>query len=133
MKNNGVKLGIIFTCLIVAGFLFYRNFSNAEDPQPEMTNLPQWICTKCGHTFQLPVDKLQNVQSREEPIPGSAEKEGIRAAPRKHTYIQCDSCKELEAVGAIKCDKHGATYRAVLPDGTRNKCEKCAEEASTTE
>lgn len=133
MKGNGVKIGIVGACLVVAGFLFYRNMSGQADIPKEYRelpkNLPWYKCTKCGHEIQVQADQVDSLQKKEVPIGGEGGTPGLRVAPKMLTYIECPTCKEMTALFSNRCEKHQVVYYSFNEDGSRGTCPKCVEES----
>lgn len=133
MKSNGVKIGIVAVCLLLASVLLYRNLFGQGDIPKEYRDmaktLPWYKCTKCGQEIQIQADQLNSLQPREVAIAGEAPAPGLRVAPKMLSYIECPTCKEWTALFSNRCEKHGVVYFAFNPDGTRGVCEKCVEES----
>lgn len=134
MKGNGVKIGIVAVCLVLAGVLFYRNMFGEGDIPAEARNfaksLPWYKCTKCGQDIQVQESQLDTLQPKEVPIAGEAAAPGLRTAPKMLSYIECPTCKDFTALFSNRCEKHQIVYYAFNPDGSRGTCEKCVEEST---
>lgn len=134
MKGNNAKIGIVAVCLLLAGFLFYRNlFGQTDIPKEyrEMAkSLPWYKCTKCGQEIQVQADQLDSLQTKQVPIAGEAAAPGLRTAPKMLAYIECPTCKDMTALYSNRCEKHQTLYYAFNPDGTRGTCEKCVQESN---
>lgn len=132
MKGNGFKISIIGACLLLAGFLFYRNLFGAPEVPEEFRNQTHaalWFkCTKCGEEVSINPEQLDPSKINEVPLPGE-NMSGIRTAPRTLQYVECPTCKTMTALSGNQCGKHKLVFYSFNPDGTRGKCQKCVDEA----
>src|SRR6185436_16877320 len=102
MKGNGLKIGIVSLCLVVAGFLFYRNLFGQPDIPVQARNiakaLPWYKCTKCGLEIHVSAHQVDSLQKREVPVPGESPAPGLRTQPKTLSYIECPTCKDFTAL-----------------------------------
>ena len=108
---NNVKLGIIVAALGLAGIMFWRTSSSADDLPDTEESQTRWMCSdpNCGFDFLLTASECQEAEQR--------------AGGTSPLYCQkCDKKLAYRAATCLACD---TPYFGQDVPGSSGLCPKC--------
>jgi predicted RNA-binding Zn-ribbon protein involved in translation (DUF1610 family) len=129
MGGNLIKVIVAIVLFATAAVLLFKARGDPETPRlAEDAAQPSFVCTECGHTFNLSLQEAR--AALEAPAPADADEPGAMRARTAHRrvrpkFVACLKCGEIAALRASRCSEHNLHYPTMFPDGSRGACPSC--------
>jgi len=110
-NTKPVLISIAVVCLVVAGFLMYRNLSGGAGTAIDKSFLEEpmpMYCLACNHNFEMPIQDFRKLLENE---PGS--------------QYDCPSCGKKALQSGFKCVHCGNIFPIDYDRNPRLRCPSC--------